>query len=144
MSDPAYLLADAACEWLNDEAREYSRPPFAIVPDDPAEELLREVAGVRTLVIPVGETEQPSARTLTQVVRTLQLIVQAPLDGPASVRDYAALVHAMRLSLRHTEFAGHQWQAIETLTRLDPDRLREADLFVSTFSADYATIEEDC
>lgn len=141
MSDPAYDLADAVATYLNDPARSFPLAPAAFVSTDPAEDLERETATLKTLVIPYSDTEEPGGRTITMIDRAVHIVVCAPI-GPNDVRALANLTHRIRKSLRFTSLAEHEERRIETLERLDSERLRVSNLFVSSFEAVFTSSED--
>lgn len=142
--DPAELIAAAMLTYLGDAARDFDAdvdPTFS-VPADPSEELKRETAGCRVLLVPSGDTETKYQRgTKVEAEHRVSVIVICPTTATLTKRKLNGFVYAVKKSLRAVDMSGYVWTSTESNTKYDPDNLRERAQFLSAFQVSYYGIE---
>jgi len=139
MSDPAETVAQSVSEYLNDSERGFEFTVVATVPENATEDLQRETAGLRVLVVPVGISEEKETRRTVFVIPEINIIVTKPLEN-SSRAELSHLTWEIRKALRFVKQSGWTYRGAETLAKFDSDLIRKGQ-FLSAFQLTYEKIE---
>lgn len=148
--DPCELIAADMLAWLSDAARDFdedlelTESEVFSIPEHPSyDELKREVATAKVLLVPSGDAETKYTRsTRVEATHLVTVIVKMPTT-PAMItrRKMNGFVYAIKKSLRGVRMAGYVWAGNQAATKYDPEQLRTRAQYLAAFQAEYFGIE---
>ena len=140
MSDAGETVADLLVTFLNGES--YSLAFVATNPEDPQRELdlvgaAVLVEGLRVFVVPTGETRERLDKAAVKVTTTVNIFISRVRKKEVTKKALNELTSEILDSLDYIDMGTHTWEASETVSKYDVEKLEVQDRFLSVLGISY-------